>query len=135
STVPEEISAVERRIDAGRTLFIVSSKSGTTVETGALLDYFWERVPRGEQYVAITDAGTPLAELAARRGFRRVFLNPSDLGGRYSALSYFGLVPGALTGIDLNRLLDGATSMREACMNAHDLGENPGARLGAWLGE
>lgn len=135
STVPEEITAVERGIDTERTLFIVSSKSGTTVETRALLDYFWERVPRGEQYVAITDAGTPLATLAEVRGFRRVFLNPSDIGGRYSALSYFGLVPGALTGIDLERLLDGATSMREACMNAHDPGDNPGARLGAWLGE
>jgi trehalose-6-phosphate synthase len=135
STVPDEIRAAEQRIDPGRTLYIVSSKSGTTIETRALLDYFWERDPRGEQYIAITDAGTPLERLAVERSFRRVFLNPSEIGGRYSALSYFGLVPGALTGIDLDRLLDGAASMRDACMNVRELGENPGARLGAWLGE
>jgi transaldolase/glucose-6-phosphate isomerase len=135
STVPSVIRDVEGRIDPGRTLFIVSSKSGTTAETRALLDLFLARYPQGRHYAAITDPGTPLATLAAERGFRRVFLNPPDLGGRYSALSYVGLVPAALLGVDLDRLLASASRMREACGAGVSPVESPGARLGALLAE
>jgi transaldolase / glucose-6-phosphate isomerase len=89
-------------------LFIVSSKSGTTLEVDCLFSYFWERFPDGNRYVAITDPGTPLAALASERGFRRTFLNPSDIGGRYSVLSYFGMVPFALMGLDVARLCEAA---------------------------
>src|SRR2546425_7938701 len=92
--------------DIARTLFLVSSKSGTTQETDCLYRHFWEQTRgRGAQFVAITDPDTPLARLAGERGVRRTFLNPKDIGGRYSALSYFGLVPAALIGIDVGQLL------------------------------
>ncbi len=134
STVPEAIRAVEERLDHERTLVIASSKSGTTVETRSLLDYFWNRRPDPNRFVAITDPGSPLEDLARERDFRRIFLNPPDIGGRYSALSYYGLVPAALLGVDLTRLLGSAAVMRDAC-NVREPGENPGARLGAALAE
>lgn len=122
--------------DLTRTLFLVSSKSGTTQETDCLFRCFWERTAgRGAQFVAITDPGTPLAELAGVRGFRRLFLNPSDIGGRYSALSYFGLVPAALIGIDVGVLLHRAHRMAEACAAFVPARHNPAAWLGAILGE
>ena len=99
-------------IDPARTLFFVSSKSGTTIEALSLFAYFHELVERakpgraGENFVAITDAGTPLQALADEHRFRRRFTNPGDIGGRYSALSYFGLVPAAVAGVDVARLLD-----------------------------
>ncbi|MEX2373857.1 MAG: trehalose-6-phosphate synthase, partial [Dehalococcoidia bacterium] len=135
STVPAAVRSVEERVDPGRTLFIASSKSGTTLETRALLDYFWERHPEGRHWVAITDAGSPLHTIGEERSFRRVFLNPADIGGRYSALSFVGLVPAALLGIDLERLLASAASMREACGTGVEARVNPGARLGAMLAE
>src|SRR5438034_2337582 len=102
TTDPAAITAVERSIDLRKTAFIVASKSGTTLETLSHYRYFFERAGRnGRQFIAITDPETSLADEAATRGFRRVFLNPSDIGGRYSALSYFGLVPAALGGGDL----------------------------------
>ncbi|MCH8087638.1 MAG: bifunctional transaldolase/phosoglucose isomerase, partial [Chloroflexi bacterium] len=141
STVPSWVEGVAGTIDPSRTLFLVSSKSGTTVETLSLYRYFRGILERqegttevGSNFVAITDAGTPLERLAREQGFRRVFCNPSDLGGRYSVLSYFGLVPGALMGIDIDKLLDRAECMREGCsfcVAAHD---NPGAWLGASMG-
>src|SRR5439155_17909623 len=82
----------------------VSSKSGTTLEVECVLAHFWARFPDGNRYAAITDPGTPLAGLAEERDFRRTFLNPPDIGGRYSVLSYFGMVPAALMGIDVARL-------------------------------
>ena len=93
STLPASIRALEKRIDLEHTLFIVASKSGTTIEPLAHLAHFWEKVPRGDQYVAITDPGTPLEREAIERQFRRVFLNRTDIGGRYSAL--FALRPGS----------------------------------------
>jgi transaldolase/glucose-6-phosphate isomerase len=119
STHPGAVRSVEDRIDPARTLFIVSSKSGTTTETLSFYKYFWHRVTEavpepGRHFIAITDPGTPLEELAGERGFRRVFLAPPDVGGRYSALSVFGLVPAALIGVDIHRVLDGAWAMHES---------------------
>ena len=134
TTIPADIRALEERIDLERTLFLVASKSGSTVETLCHLEYFWEQVPRGEQFAAITDTGSPLAKLAAERAFRRVFLNRAEIGGRYSALSFFGLVPGALAGVDVDAVLSHAAAMLEACGPDVPVRENPGAWLGAVLG-
>jgi transaldolase/glucose-6-phosphate isomerase len=134
TTDPAEIAAVEARVDLARTLFVVASKSGTTLETLSHLAYFWERVPDGAHFVCITDPGTPLEATARERGFRRVFANPPEIGGRYSALSYFGLVPAALAGVDLAALLDSAVEMQTACHSCVPTADNPGARLGAAIG-
>jgi transaldolase/glucose-6-phosphate isomerase len=137
STHPEAVRAARERLDPASTLFLVASKSGTTVETLALFRYFWAEVAAevggegpeaGRRFAAITDPGTPLADLAGERGFRRVFLAPADVGGRYSALSVFGLVPAALLGVDLGRL-----APREGFRAP--VPENPGLRLGALLAE
>jgi transaldolase/glucose-6-phosphate isomerase len=135
TTDPAEIRAVEREIELTRTLFIVASKSGTTVETMSHLAYFWNKLRDGAHFIAITDRGTPLEQVARERGFRRVFLSPADVGGRYSALSYFGLVPAALVGADLDTLLDRAHEMLHACHYCVAAEENPGAWLGAVIGE
>jgi glucose-6-phosphate isomerase len=135
TTHPDQILAVERSLPLDRTLFLVASKSGTTTETLSHFAYFWEKVPDGSRFVAITDAGTPLEALASERGFRRTFLNPPDIGGRYSALSYFGLVPGALIGADLDGLLHRAAGMAGACGPQAQSKDNPGAWLGATMGE
>ncbi|MGQ0668767.1 MAG: transaldolase family protein [Actinomycetota bacterium] len=134
TTHPGTIARVEASLDLDRTLFLVASKSGTTVETFSHLAHFWEKVPRGQRFVAITDAGTPLETLALARAFRAVFLNPPDIGGRYSALSLFGLVPAALIGADLHGLLDGAEEMACACDPCIGTSDNPGAWLGAAMG-
>jgi glucose-6-phosphate isomerase len=135
TTHPDQILAAERSLPLDRTLFVIASKSGTTTETLSHFAYFWEKVPDGSRFVAITDAGTPLEQLAAEHGFRRTFLNPSDIGGRYSALSYFGLVPGALIGADLDGLLHRAIEMAHACAADVPAANNPGAWLGATIGE
>ena len=136
STDPRAVTAALAGGALERTLFLVSSKSGTTQETDCLYRYFWERAGgRGAQFVAITDPDTPLARLAAERGFRRAFLNPKDIGGRYSALSYFGLVPAALIGIDVGQLLHRAHRMAEACAAWVPARQNPAAWLGAILAE
>jgi transaldolase / glucose-6-phosphate isomerase len=112
TTNPDTISRVRKRIDIERTLFIVSSKSGTTVETSTLFNYFYAEVTNatgsnsGSQFIAITDPDTALESLARERGFRAVFRNPPDIGGRYSALSYFGMVPAAIIGLDAGTLLE-----------------------------
>ena len=122
--------------DLAKTLFIISSKSGTTQESDSFFRYFWERTSgRGSQFVAITDPGTPLEQLARERQFRRTFVNQPDIGGRYSALSFFGLVPAALIGVDVDTLLHRAHRMAEACAACVPALENPAARLGALLGE
>jgi transaldolase/glucose-6-phosphate isomerase len=135
TTHPAAIAETEASLPLDQTLFLVASKSGTTVETLSHLAYFWDKVGRGEQFVAITDPGTPLEKLGRDRGFRAVFLNPEDIGGRYSALSLFGLVPGALIGADLHRLLDGAEEMACACDSCVPIDHNPGVVLGATMGE
>ena len=135
TTHPDQILAVERSLDFDKTLFLVSSKSGTTTETNSHFAYFWEKVRDGSRFFAITDPGTPLEKLAGEHGFRRTFLNPPDIGGRYSALSYFGLVPGALIGADLEALLERAIGMAAACRKRPGRTHNPGAGLGAVIGE
>ncbi len=140
STHPQAVRSVESSIDIARTLFIVSSKSGTTTEMLSFFYYFWQAAGRrggapGGQFVAITDPGTPLARLGADRGFRRVFQATPDVGGRYSALTHFGLVPAAIIGVDIHMLLDHAATMQEACASCVSAAENPGLILGAALGE
>lgn len=132
TTHPNAIRALEARLDVERTLFLSASKSGSTLETRSHTDYFWERAPRGDQWVAITDPGSALEELASTRGFRRVFAGNPEIGGRYSALSPFGLVPAALMGVDLGRLLGLAAATAEACRSEQD--DNPGLALGLALG-
>ena len=139
STVPGWVRRVTQAIDPTRSLFILASKSGGTIEVMSLFAHFWERVHQtpghqgGEQFLAITDPGTGLEKLAAEHQFWRIFTNPPDIGGRYSVLSYFGLVPAALTGIDVTRLLTRATIMAQACRTQPPLGQNPGADLGATM--
>jgi transaldolase/glucose-6-phosphate isomerase len=135
TTHPTTIASLESSLDLSKTLFLVASKSGTTVETLSHLAYFYDKVKDGDQFVAITDAGTPLESLARERDFRSVFLNPSDIGGRYSALSLFGLVPAALMGLDLSELLESAEEMACACARCVPCRDNPGPWLGAVMGE
>jgi transaldolase/glucose-6-phosphate isomerase len=133
TTHPAAIRRHAEELDPERTLFIVSSKSGTTLETRCHLDFFWDRTGgRGEAFVAITDPGSELESLARERGFRRVFAAEPTIGGRYSALSVFGMVPAALMSIDLERFLLRVEEMVEACR--FDEG-NPGLELGERLGE
>ncbi len=139
---PGDIHAVEERLDLRRTLILVSSKSGTTLESNLLLDYFLDQMKRalgseraGEHFLAITDPGTPLSEVALREGFRHCFYGVENIGGRYSALSVFGLVPAALIGVDVARLLERAERMIRRCRPEVPIAENPGVVLGAILGE
>lgn len=141
STDPATILDIERSIPLRHTLFIAASKSGTTAEEIVLSEYFYMKVKAikgekaGENFIAITDPGTLLAQKADQRGYRRTFLNFGDIGGRYSALSYFGLVPAALTGVDISELLVRALRMLHACSSCVPVNENPGVVLGAVLGE
>ncbi len=140
STHPEAVRAVEKRIDLQHTLFLVSSKSGTTTEMLSFFYYFWKQVSAkdraaGKNFVAITDPGTPLEKLARERGFRRVFPGSPEVGGRYAALSLFGLVPAALIGVNVKRLLDEARKMSEASVSCLSPRQCPGLTLGAALGE
>ncbi len=139
STVPTAIRHLEQKINLGNTLFIVASKSSLTTEPQLFHRYFRDRVKRikgdtcGENFVAITDPGSQLAKEAAHGHFRRIFLDMPDIGGRYSALSYFGLVPFALMGGDIKALLDRAVSAAGNCRDSVPLSENSGAQLGAAL--
>jgi glucose-6-phosphate isomerase len=133
TTHPAMIRHTAEMLDLDRTLFIASSKSGTTLETRSHLDFFWERNGgRGEFFVAITDPGSELESLARERDFLEVFAGEPTIGGRYSALSPFGMVPAALLGLDLEGLFDRTAEMVEACRVAEG---NPGLELGQQLGE
>jgi len=141
STDPAQIRAVEEKIDVARTLFLVASKSGSTLEPNIFKAYFLDRVRKtvgvseaGRRFVAITDPGSSLEREAKSEGFRRVFFGVPSIGGRYSALSRFGLVPAAVMGLDLERLLDGARRMKAACAPGVRAAENPGVALGTILG-
>jgi transaldolase / glucose-6-phosphate isomerase len=136
STHPDAIRAAEQAVDLDRTLFVVSSKSGGTTETLSHFAYFWERTGgAGDRFVAITDPGSPLEQLATERGFRHVFCADPDIGGRYSALSHFGIVPAVLMGADVEALLDGAQVAAEGCRPDDPGDHNSGLWLGATLGE
>jgi hypothetical protein len=132
---PDEIMAVEKDIDLEKTLFVVSSKSGTTVEMRSLMAHFWDLIPDGAHFIAITDPGTPLEAAAVEKNFRRVFLSRSDFGGRYSALSYYGLIPAALCGVDIAAILDSALEMMHACHHSLPPPDNPGAWLGTVIAD
>ncbi len=131
TTHPKAIRRLAESLDLGRTLFVVSSKSGGTLETRSHFDFFWEKGgKKGERFIAITDPGSPLEQLAKTRG-TRVFAGEPTIGGRYSALSPFGLVPAALLGVDVARLLERAEATLNACRVVED---NPGLALGLALG-
>ncbi|MGQ0678405.1 MAG: bifunctional transaldolase/phosoglucose isomerase [Actinomycetota bacterium] len=134
STHPAQIAALEAELPLERTIFLVASKSGTTVESISHFGYFFSKTNNPDQFVAITDPGTRLEKLARLMGFREVFTNPADIGGRYSALSLFGLVPAALVGVDLGELLDRAEEMACACHHCVPIEQNPGAWLGVAIG-
>ena len=141
STDPAQILACERRLDLSRTLFIVSSKSGTTLESNLLFRYFFHRVESrvahgrvGERFIAVTDHGSSLDDLAREYRFREVFHGRSNIGGRYSALSDFGIVPAAAAGIEVDRLLARAAQMQRQCDEHVPVRLNPGAMLGLTLG-
>ena len=133
TTHPAALRRVTETLDFDATLFVAASKSGTTLETRCHLDYFWEKAgKRGELFAAITDPGSELESLARERGFLGIFDGEPTIGGRYSALSVFGLVPAALMGVDLERLLERVEEMVDAC---HAQDGNPGLELGLELGE
>ncbi|HWU93020.1 MAG TPA: bifunctional transaldolase/phosoglucose isomerase, partial [Sphingomicrobium sp.] len=141
STDPAQITAIERSIDVARTLFIVSSKSGSTLEPNILLDYFLDRAgavggkeKAGEQFIAVTDAGSPLERRAHQLQFACVFHGTPSIGGRYSVLSKFGLVPAAALGLDVRRLLETTRTMQRSCGADVPPSENPGVQLGVAMG-
>jgi transaldolase/glucose-6-phosphate isomerase len=140
STDPATLLGVDQQIDLAHTLFIVASKSGGTIETLSHFAYFYEKVhavagdQAGAQFIAITDPGTKLEQLGRDHKFRAVFRNPPDIGGRYSALSYFGLVPASIIGLDVEKLLDRAETMCQACQGSAPANSNPGVWLGAIMG-
>jgi glucose-6-phosphate isomerase len=135
------ILGIERKVPIGETLFIVASKSGTTAEPLAFGEYFYAKVREvkgahaGENFVAITDPETPLVQLAKKRDFRRTFLSLADIGGRFSALSHFGLVPAALMGVNVGELLVRTRRIVRSCGPSVPISENPGVILGAVMGE
>ena len=134
STAPDAVRAAARGFDLRKTLFLVSSKSGTTTEVDAFYRHFRAPVNAGKSFVAITDEGTPLGRRAENEGFRRTIVNTADIGGPFSALSYFGLVPAALLGLDLEALIDQADKVALASHARVPLHENLAVRLGAIAG-
>ncbi len=142
STHPEAVLAHADRLDLSRTLFVVSTKSGGTVETFSFFKFFYNRAAEtlgnkraGEHFIAITDPGSSLAGVAETLDFRKTFLNDPNVGGRYSAQSFFGMVPAALMGVDLRKLLQRVQDMSAACGPQVETANNPAAWLGAVLGE
>jgi transaldolase/glucose-6-phosphate isomerase len=135
TTDPAAVAEAGTGLDFAKTLFVVSSKSGITIEVNALYRHFADRIGDGSRFAAITDEGTPLERLARDARFRRCFVNPPDVGGRYAALSLFGMVPAAIIGVDVERLLEGGARMAAECGPAVPAEVNPGLLLGAALGE
>jgi len=140
TTDPQAIRLATETVDLDRTLFIVSTKSGGTIETFSLYKYYYSLVEErrgaqaGEQFCAITDAGSALETSAREKNFKYIFLNPADIGGRYSVLSYFGLVPAAIMGLDLDKLITSAQQMATACDHNVAPSSNPAAWLGVLMG-
>ena len=141
STDPAQIKAIERAIDLGKALFIVSSKSGSTLEPNIFMEYFLDRVAAvrgvdkaGEHFVVVTDPGSSLERRAKQLRFAHIFHGVSSIGGRYSVLSKFGLVPAAAMGLEVKRLLATARQMERACGPDVPPVENQGVQLGVALG-
>jgi transaldolase/glucose-6-phosphate isomerase len=141
STDPAQIRAVESQINLAKTLFIVSSKSGSTLEPNIFKQYFYERVKQivgaaeaGKHFIAITDPGSKMQQVAESSGFRHIFFGVPSIGGRYSALSNFGMIPAAVQGLDVPKFLDRVEEMVHACASVVPADENPGVILGAILG-
>ena len=141
STDPAQIRTLESKIDIAKTIFIVASKSGTTLEPNIFEQYFYEKVKQsvgaaeaGKRFIATTDPGSQMQKVAESHGFRHIFYGVSSIGGRYSALSNFGMIPAAIQGVDVPKFLDRAEEMVRACASAVPADENPGAILGAILG-
>jgi transaldolase/glucose-6-phosphate isomerase len=141
STDPAQVKAFESKVDLSKTLFIVSSKSGSTLEPNIFKQYFWERVKQavgaaeaGNRFIAITDPGSKMEKLAEADGFRHILHGVASIGGRYSALSDFGMVPAAVMGIDAPRFLDQADVMAISCSSCLPVEKNPGVVLGLILG-
>ncbi|GAB3237481.1 hypothetical protein GCM10027346_29100 [Hymenobacter seoulensis] len=140
TTNPGSVREIEEAVPLSETLFVVASKSGTTAEPLAFGDYFYARLKElkgdkaGENFVAITDPGSKFVTQATAEGYRRIFLNFAEVGGRFSALSYFGLVPAALYGIDIKTLLERSINMMRACGADGEVEHNPGLELGVALG-
>jgi transaldolase / glucose-6-phosphate isomerase len=140
STHPEAVKNVRKEIDPVKTLFIVASKSGGTTETMSFFHFFFDEVKKintepGSQFIAITDAGSSLEKLAGERKFKKIFITPENVGGRYSALTYFGLLPAALIGVDIELLLTRAREITIKCSKDSGEENSPGCFLGAALGE
>ena len=142
STDPEAVLNLKKKLNLKKSLFILSSKSGGTIEPNSQFKYFWDQLVKvhktknvGDKFCAITDPNTKLEQLAFEKKFRKVFLNPPDIGGRYSALSYFGLIPAALMGIDIKSLLKDAELMKKQCREITDVKNNPAVYPGVILGE
>ncbi len=139
STDPAQLLALEEDLDLAKTLVIVASKSGSTLEPDIMRRYFFDAVgkaigkPAGERFVAITDPGSALEQTAGEDGYRRIFHGVPEIGGRYSALSNFGMVPGAAAGLDVKKFLDAAKKMADACRNP-DPKQNPGVSVGLAIG-
>jgi transaldolase / glucose-6-phosphate isomerase len=141
STDPAQVKAFENKVDLKNTLFVVSSKSGSTLEPNVFKQYFFDRIERlvgekeaGRRFLAITDPGSKMQQVAERDGFRRIFLGWPNIGGRYSVLSDFGLVPAAIMGVDVAKFLDRTEEMVWACMPSVPVADNPGVVLGTILG-
>jgi transaldolase/glucose-6-phosphate isomerase len=140
STDPDTINNFKQQINVERCLFVIASKSGTTTEPNTFHRYWYNEVGQknstpGNSFVTITDPGSQMADIAAGEKFKRIFLNQPDIGGRYSALSYFGMLPAALMGLDVARLLRQTQSMVDACAAAIVVDQNPAALLGAIMAE
>ncbi len=133
STVPDQIATLESHLDVSKTLFVVASKSGTTAEPIAFESYFFDKVGNGSQFIAVTDPGSALEEMARSKGYRNVYPGEPNIGGRFSALSNFGMVPAAAMGLDVRRFLERAQEMAGACAANVPPEDNPGVVLGIAL--
>ncbi|HZN05193.1 MAG TPA: hypothetical protein VFB65_00340 [Pyrinomonadaceae bacterium] len=140
STDPDVIARFRDQIDVDHSLFVIASKSGTTTEPTVFYKYWYDQLSKrredpGENFIAITDPGSPLIETAGELGFQRTFLNQADIGGRYSALSYFGMTPAALMGIDIRKFLERAKQAEQECSAVMPAASNDALKLGTILGE
>lgn len=140
STDPEYIQDIQAHTNPAQTLFIVASKSGSTIESNCLFQYFYTLVSQlkdnpGENFIAITDSGSSLVKSAQEHGFRDIFINPSDIGGRYSALSFFGLVPAAAIGMSISALKDSLAIIEAKCLSEKEIVNNPALDLAIYMAQ